>query len=89
MTLVLGIALLLLGLVRTITARRRLVALRRALATEIMGSGIFALGFALLMLGIGTVGPIRIIAAGVVAVIGLRLLLRGVALRRSVGQLPN
>jgi O-antigen/teichoic acid export membrane protein len=81
--LALGAGVMLLGIVRTVTAHRRVPALRRAVATTITGSGISALGLALLMLSVGKIGIISVSAAGIVAIVGLAQLVRAAAMIRS------
>jgi hypothetical protein len=82
-TLVVGAAMILLGMVRTITSQSRAEALRQAVATSIAGSGIGALGLALLILGTGTNDLIGWLAGGIAGVVGVRLLLRAASIWRS------
>jgi len=77
----LGMAVMVLGILRTVT-RRQAPAFRKAVATTLLGSGIGAFGLALLIIGVGSNGA-RMTAGAVVGVIGFGQLVIAAVIRRA------
>lgn len=77
-----GAAIMVVGIYRTV-ARRHLPAFRGGVATTVMGSGIAAFGFALLILGIGSFDLIGVFAALMVGTVGVGQLVFANVIRRS------
>jgi len=80
----LGLVILFVGIVRSLR-RPQAPALRRAVATMVAGSGVAAIGLALLFVGTGTPDPMSLGAAGLVALVGFGQLMWALVIRRMPG----